>query len=195
MSSLQTQSIPQGARDEDLISLASSGNALAFKRLMERHWEFVTRITARFLFREEDTHEVVQDTFIRVWKNLHRYDHRGLFTTWLYSIAFNQCLDRMRINRRRMEISLDREDVSHDFREESADLATTLDTQSIMRAIRESAGCLSLVQRQVFVLRDLHDLSVEEVCNITGYDSDNVKSNLYHARKKIREELTKGGYL
>ena len=196
LTSLKANSIPGGTSDENLVTLTAGGNAMAFKILVDRHSAYVTGIIARFLFNEEDTNELVQDTFIRVWKHLGAFDHRSLFTTWLYSIAFNLCLDRLRINRRRREVNLVEEAIgSYSGETGTIDQAERIDHESIVRAIREYAGSLSLVQRQVFVLRDLHDLTVEEVCQITGYDTDKVKSNLYHARKFIREKLMKGGYL
>lgn len=196
METLKTSSIPQGTSDEKLVNLAAEGNTMAFRMLVERHSHYVTGIVSRFLLKEEDAHEVVQDTFIRVWKHLKNYDHRSLFTTWLYSISFNLCLDKIRVNRRRREISFAGNEMGSDDGETTSHgISDTLDAKSIARAVREFAGSLSQVQRQVFILRDLQDLSVEEVCHVTGYDSDKVKSNLYHARKFIREKLLKGGYL
>jgi len=196
LESVKTSAISRETSDEKLVSMAISGNALAFRMLVDRHHHYVTSIASRFLFKEDDTHEVVQDTFVRVWKHLENYDGKRLFTTWLYAIAFNLCLDKLRINRRRREVSLTEDDMGKYFGEtDSGDPVKKMDTASIVRAIREYAGKLSLVQRQVFVLRDLQDLSVDDVCSITGYDADKVKSNLYHARKFMREKLVKGGYL
>jgi RNA polymerase sigma-70 factor (ECF subfamily) len=196
LETLKTGSIPQGTSDEKLVNLAGEGNTMAFRMLMERHSHYVTGIASRFLLKEADAHEVVQDTFLRVWKHLKNYDRRSLFTTWLYAIAFNLCLDKIRVNRRRREISFAGNEWGVDDGEmASPGLSDTLDAASIARAIREFAGSLSQVQRQVFILRDLQDLSVEEVSQVTGYDTDKIKSNLYHARKFIREKLLKGGYL
>jgi DNA-directed RNA polymerase specialized sigma24 family protein len=69
------------------------------------------------------------------------------------------------------------------------------DAVTIALAIRKYASGLSKVQRLVFILRDLQDLPVEEVCGITGFKPDKVKANLFHARKFLREKLLKGGYL
>jgi RNA polymerase sigma-70 factor, ECF subfamily len=196
LETLRSSSIPHGTSDEKLVNLAIEGQTMAFRMLVERHNGYVARIASRFLLKEEDAHEVVQDTFIRVWKHLQNYDHRSLFTTWLYSIAFNLCLDKIRVNRRRREISFEGNEMgTSDGETASNGMSDALDTKSIARAIREFAGSLSQVQRQIFILRDLQDLSVAEVCQVTGYDTEKIKSNLYHARKFIREKLWKGGYL
>jgi RNA polymerase sigma-70 factor, ECF subfamily len=196
LETLQSSSIPRGSSDEKLVNLAAEGSTMAFRMLVDRHSHYVIGIASRFLLKEEDAHEVVQDTFIRVWKHLKNYDHRSLFTTWLYSISFNLCLDKIRVNRRRREIRFEGNEMGTDDGENASHrISDTLDAESIAQAVREFAGSLSQVQRQVFILRDLQDLSVEEVCQVTGYDGSKVKSNLYHARKFIREKLLKGGYL
>ena len=196
MEYLTKRTIPQGTPDEKLVNMANDGNTLAFRMLVERHSKYVIGIASRFLLKEEDTRDVVQDTFIRVWKHLGNYDGRGLFTTWIYAIVFNLCLDRIRIKKRKPEISLTEDQMGRiDSETDTGDPAHQIDSGSLTRAIRNFSGELSRVQRQVFVLRDLQDLPVEEVCKITGYGTDKVKSNLYHARKYMREKLIKGGYL
>jgi len=193
---LKKSTIPQGTSDEKLVNMAMSGNTLAFTSLVERHTRYVSGIASRFLMREEETRDVVQDTFIRVWKHLANYNGHTLFTTWLYAIAFNLCLDRIRVKKRKAEFRFTEENMGRIYEQaDSTDPVNDIDSGSITRAIRNYSEELSMVQRHVFVLRDLHDLPVSEVCRLTGYDTDKVKSNLYHARKFMREKLTKGGYL
>jgi RNA polymerase sigma-70 factor (ECF subfamily) len=193
---LKKSTIPQGTSDEKLVNMAMSGNTLAFTSLVERHTRYVSGIASRFLMREEETRDVVQDTFIRVWKHLANYNGHTLFTTWLYAIAFNLCLDRIRVKKRKAEFRFTEENMGRIYEQaDSTDPVNDIDSGSITRAIRNYSEELSMVQRHVFVLRDLHDLPVSEVCRLTGYDTDKVKANLYHARKFMREKLTKGGYL
>jgi RNA polymerase sigma-70 factor (ECF subfamily) len=183
-------------RDEKLVSLIRQGNSVAFGHLVERHHPYVARIVSRFLFREEDSREVVQDTFIRIWKHLDDYDGRCLFTTWIYAIAFNLCLDKTKALKRRREVRLPLNYESQaDVRLQFMDQNAYSDQAALGDVIRSLARQLSKVQRLVFVLRDLQDLPVEEVCQITGFDTDKVKSNLYYARKFMREKLDKGGYV
>jgi RNA polymerase sigma-70 factor, ECF subfamily len=196
LNSSVSANIHKGTSDEKLVEMTVNGNTLAFKKLVEKHSPYVAGIASRFLLKYEDTRDVVQDTFVKAWKNLVNFDNRCLFTTWLYTIAFNLCLDKLRVNRRRMEISMSEEHMNNPRRKaDSENPVQKIDSRTITRAIRSYAEKLGTIQRQVFVLRDLQDLSVDEVCRITGYDTDKVKSNLYHARKFMREKLLKGGYL
>ncbi len=183
-------------RDEKLVEMAISGDTIAFSVLIDRHNKYVTRLAARFLLREEDISDVVQDTFIRVWKRLPDFDGRCQFTTWLYTISFNLCVDRLRSMKRKREIQLS-EDMVQRYNTwiDNNDAIQKADAVTIALAIRKYASGLSKVQRLVFILRDLQDLPVEEVCGITGFKPDKVKANLFHARKFLREKLLKGGYL
>jgi RNA polymerase sigma-70 factor, ECF subfamily len=183
-------------QDEKLVSLIRQGNAVAFGHLVERHQPYIARIVSRFLFREEDTREVVQDTFIRIWKHLDNYDGHCRFTTWIYTIAFNLCLDKTRALKRRREDRFPPDyETRADYQGETVDQISDPDQAGLGKVIRALAQELSKVQRLVFVLRDIQDLPVEEVCRITGFDAGKVKSNLYYARKFIREKLEKGGYI
>jgi RNA polymerase sigma-70 factor, ECF subfamily len=138
----------------------------------------------------------VQDTFVRIWKHLDDYDGRCCFTTWIYTIAFNLCLDKTKaLKRRREEPFPQNYENRADCQLQAMDQGAYIDHAGLGKVIRSLAGKLSTVQRLVFVLRDIQDLPVEEVCEITGFDAGKVKSNLYYARKFIREKLEKGGYL
>jgi RNA polymerase sigma-70 factor (ECF subfamily) len=183
-------------RDEKLVSLIRQGNSFAFGHLVERHQPYIAGIVSRFLFCEEDSREVVQDTFIRIWKHLDDFDGHCRFTTWIYTIAFNLCLDKTKALKRRREDRFPLNfETRADYKVEIMDQNTNSDHAGLGKVIRSFARQLSKVQRLVFVLRDIQDLPVEEVCHITGFDAGKVKSNLYYARKFMREKLEKGGYL
>jgi RNA polymerase sigma-70 factor (ECF subfamily) len=183
-------------RDEKLVSLIRQGNSVAFGHLVERHQPYIASIVSRFLFCEEDSREVIQDTFIRIWKHLDDFDGHCRFTTWIYTIAFNLCLDKTKALKRRREDRFPLNfETRADYQVEIMDQNTNSDHTGLGKVIRGLAQQLSKVQRLVFVLRDIQDLPVEEVCHITGFDAGKVKSNLYYARKFMREKLEKGGYL
>jgi RNA polymerase sigma-70 factor (ECF subfamily) len=182
-------------RDEELAKMAINGNTMAFRLLVERHNQYATRIASRFLLREEDIRDIVQESFIKVWKHLANFDGQCRFTTWFYTIVFNLCLDRLKILRRRHEFPISDNRSTFPETRVFEDPAAHLDQTDMMREVRKHALRLSRVQRLVFTLRDLQDLPVIEVCRITGFDEQKVKANLYYARKSIREKLIREGYL
>lgn len=182
--------------DPGLIVRTGEGDTAALGILMGKHREYVARIASRFLLRDEEICEVVQDAFIRVWKHAGEYDSRSRFTTWLYTITFNLCLDRLKAIKRRHALVVPVYATAEtDSPQEQYDAAGSYDREVITGAVREYASELGEVQRTVFILRDLQDLPVEEVCEMTGFDTVKVKTNLYHARKYVRERLIQGGYL
>jgi RNA polymerase sigma-70 factor (ECF subfamily) len=191
-----TQAGSRDTGDDKLVAMVKQGDTGAIGKLIDRHRIYVTRIASRFLLSDDDIREVVQDTFIRVWKNIGDFDNRSRFTTWLYTIVFNLCLDRLKTIRRRRKIFLSGNGGNTlDFQVEFTDPSGDADRKVIAGAIKSIAAELGKVQREIFILRDLQDLPVSEVCRITGFDTVKVKTNLYHARKFMREKLWKGGYL
>jgi RNA polymerase sigma-70 factor, ECF subfamily len=187
---------PDISDDARLIVRTVNGDTAALGILIDRHRKFVAGIASRFLLGDEEVCEVVQDAFIRVWKHAGEYNSRNRFTTWLYTITFNLCLDRMKSLKRRREVRIpEHVDSGTGSMAGYTEPAAGFDREVIHAAVREIAADLGGVQRHVFILRDLQDMTVEEVCEITGFDSVKVKTNLYHARKYVRERLIQGGYL
>jgi len=135
----------------------------------------------------------VQDTFVKIWKKVDQFDGRSALTTWIYTITFNLCLDRTRAIRRRKEITFG-ENFIPEMADNSEDPGIP-DDESFIAAVRSLSFKMSKIQRLVFILRDIQDQPVDEVCRITGLDPDRIKANLYHARKFMREKLVKGGYV
>jgi RNA polymerase sigma-70 factor, ECF subfamily len=146
----------------------------------------------KFLCDEAEASDVVQDSFIRVWKNIDRYDPHQKFTTWLYKIVVNLCVDRFRSLKRSRSVFLsrDRDFVMEDLPDER-DWESMRSYEQLAEIVRSLSGQLSRKQRLVFTLRDLQDLSVEEVAEITGLSAGSVKTNLHYARKSIRDVLVR----
>ena len=166
---------------------AKRGDLEAFRTLVENHQTFVYRVAYRFLSHREDAEDAVQECFIRVWKNLSSFDLNKKFTTWLYCIITNLCLDRLR--------SAKRKDNKIDI---NADMTLIKDTNNpdalfnnkqIREVIRKLADTLPPKQRIVFVLRDLEDKDINSVAGILKMSPKSVKTNLYFARRFLRTKL------
>lgn len=157
---------------------------------MEEYQSYAFAVAFRFLSDEEDAKDVVQDSFISVWKNFPRYNTAIKFTTWLYSIVTNRCYDKLRSGRTRNTTSIDDAGPSllaslvsdqnperEYFNAEIAQLVETLTEQ------------LPSKQKMIFVLRDLQGLSIAEVCGVLQISEASVKTNLVYARRHLRERL------
>jgi RNA polymerase sigma-70 factor (ECF subfamily) len=156
---------------------------------VETFQPFVYMVAFRLLCNDDEAKDVVQETFIRIWLHLHRFDHRNRFSTWLYKIACNLCYDRLRAMTRlsgnaATSIVLSELDVPDDH-----DIEQSLINRNLKEWITTLTYDLTPKQRLVFTLKDIEGLELEEVKKITGMSGAKIKSNLYLARQYIRKQL------
>jgi len=174
----------------ELISRSAAGDVLAFEQLVRRFQSYAFALAMRLLCNPEEAKDVVQESFIRLWKNLNRFDQKKTFTTWLYSIVTNLALDRLRAIKRNRRLFISRDEESKiDETLDGFDLHEIHSQRELASIIKTLTGELPLKQRLVFVLRDLQDLTVEEVADVTGMSPGSVKTNLHFARRRIRRYL------
>ncbi|WP_439181470.1 RNA polymerase sigma factor [Carboxylicivirga taeanensis] len=170
--------------EERLIQRSKQGDVEAFSLLLDKYTRYLYTVVFRFVNEEEEAKDVVQDTFIVVWKKLKQYDSRqAKFTTWLYTIAVRQAIDTLR--KRKPCVALSDNEISN------YDIDRELSNKEMGELILKATKFLSPLQKVVFVLRDIEDLEVEEVKQVTGLTAKQIKDNLYVARKLIRARLEK----
>lgn len=166
-----------------------AGDKRAFSGLVAEYGEYIYRLAFRLLCDEEEARDAVQDTFVKVWGSLGRYDRQYRFSTWLYRIAMNVCYDRMRQNARSPERFCSGDSIS-DWEQPTVENA---ETQLLLKEMKEHIfrymQDLTPKQKIVFVLRDVEEMELDEIVRITGMTAAKIKSNLYLARKNIRERI------
>jgi len=175
-------------QNDNLIIQCREGDTGAFRKLMEKYQTYVFSVAFRFLCNEEDARDIVQETFIRIWKHIGRYNFQQKFTTWLYTITTRLCFDKLR-NRKRQRNLKKIHETEHP--ESGPDIEKTFQNREIAILITRFAEELTPKQRMVFILRDLQDLTIQEVSGILNMPVHSVKSNLYYARKNIRTRIEK----
>jgi len=167
---------------------AMNGNATAFRTVVEQHQAFAYAVAFRFTGNEEEAEDIVQEAFVRLWKNMKTYRQEVKLTTWLYRIIANLALDFLKSRRgkeRRTKVDIY---IGHFVRDQSTP-EKAYQQQELMQAIYQAAEDLTPKQKAIFILRDLEGLSVEEVMEILSMTAGNVKSNLFYARQKMGEKL------
>ncbi len=181
---------PARESQEAVVPGSQQGDLASFERLVRTHQPYAFSLAMKFLCDEAEAADVVQESFLRVWKNIDRYDPGQKFTTWFYKIIANLCIDRICSLQRNRQIFLSPNQASilEDLPDER-DWETSHSHQQLAEIIQALSRQLSEKQRLVFTLRDLQDLSVEEVVEITGLSIGSVKTNLHFARKSIRDTL------
>lgn len=173
-----------------LIEESIRGNSVSFRRLVELHQPFAYSVAFRIVCNEYETEEVMQEAFIKVWKNLSGFRQEMRFSTWLYKIVVNLCYDRLKAEKARNKYKADSGD-SEKFLNSASDENVEIEFSNREQAklIRILTEKLSPRQKIVFVLSDLEELNSEEITSITGLSAAKIKSNLYCARREIREKL------
>jgi RNA polymerase sigma-70 factor (ECF subfamily) len=172
--------------DAAAVAEARSGNQEAFKVLVERHSRSLYRLAYRMTGKAEDAEDVVQETFIRAFRQLSRFEARSNVSTWLYRIAFNCAVDFLRSRPGREAAT------EADVLERLAPAATgpTMDDLVYAGQIGErmqlALGDLSEKERAAFLMRHYHGCSIEEIGSTLGMKTNATKHSIFRAVKKMR---------
>jgi RNA polymerase sigma-70 factor (ECF subfamily) len=175
----------------NLIFRSRQNDQAAFREIVEAHQHLVYSLAFRLLYNDEDAQDIVQETFIKVWKHLLDFNIEMKFTTWLYKIATNSCYDRIKVLKRSNNhtFSFDLEKAVLLNQPSLENLETDLINSELAQIIKQLTNDLPPKQKLVFTLRDLEGLEIDEITEITGLSAKKVKSNIYCARQFIREKL------
>ncbi len=177
---------------EVLVERCKLGDQVTFRTLMNSYQQYAYAIAFRLLADEENARDIVQEAFIRVWRNLHRYRKEVKFTTWLYTIVVNLCYDKIKSDHRRRIIFRTSESPAVDSDPVGGNnVQDTVEKKNLREHIIALSRKLPPKEYLVFVLRDIQDFSIAEIAGMTGISGNSVKVNLFHARKKIRTELSR----
>lgn len=177
--------------EEELLKLireAQRGDLNAFETVLKNYQYYAYTVAFRVLTNDDDAKDVVQECFIRIWKNLGGYNAKVKFTTWMYKIVINLCYDKLRRRKTEYERNevLDEQFIGSDYNPEQ--LLSNKEQAEIIKHISDG---LPEKQRMVFALRDLEELTTDEVSQIMEMSVESVKANLSIARKNIRTKLIK----
>jgi len=185
--------------DETLVAQAANGDDSAFEVIVERYQARVFRLACR-LTSETEAPDVLQETFLQVYRHLASFRGESQFKTWLYRIASNAALMHRRAGSRRpldpLDVFLPRFDAEGRHLATPAELQVAcradelLDSRLLAEKAREMIAKLPDVYRVAFVLRDLEELSTEEVANTLGVTPAAVRQRVHRARLLLRGSLS-----
>lgn len=178
--------------DEELIRRFQEGDALAFDFIVNRYKDQLLNFAYRFVGNIEEAEDVVQETFLRLYRNRHAYRQIAKFSTWIYTIAGNLSKTELRKRKRRKLVSIS--DIGFDEKDyqiEDQHADTERDVDSVLKeeVIQKAIEELSPRFRQIIILRDIQELSYEEVGKILKIPLGTVKSRVNRARLKLQAKL------
>jgi RNA polymerase sigma-70 factor (ECF subfamily) len=178
--------------DEELVSRVLAGESAEFETLMRRNNRRVYRVARAVLRDDAEAEDVAQEAYVRAYQHLDQFQGRASFATWLTSIAFHEALARVRKRARQREIDA-MDESSRDalpqlvVRDSSPEQSASV--SEISTLLEDSIDSLPDSYRQVFMLRDVEEMSTVETAACLGISEENVKTRLHRARALMRKEL------
>jgi RNA polymerase sigma-70 factor (ECF subfamily) len=173
------------ADDAALVRLCLAGDTTAFDVLVERHRRHVYQVCYRFVNNHEDASDLAQDAFLRAFRALHTFKGNSAFSTWLYRVAINVCLNRVSAKQAATE-PLDQRQ-HEDVRGELPDREVLRQEQAA--TVRAAIARLPKKQRATMILRMYHELPHEQIAAILGSSVGAVKANFFHALANLKKLL------
>ena len=185
-----------GVLDDQLVVMAQAGNNVAFTELVERHQPTCKRLALSILRDQSDAEDEVQNALWKSYEHLGQFQQDAKFSTWLSRIVVNQCLMRLRKDRRARFLYLDEgvagEDVvSLDLPDLSESPEEALAHTEISAVLKTEINRIPPMLRDVFVLRDVEELPMPDVAGRLGISIAAAKSRLLRARLELRERMEK----
>lgn len=179
-----------------------SGNARAFETLVRRHRGPVFNFILRYVGVKARAEDLLQETWLKVVRGANEYEPRAKFTTWVYTIARNLCVDSARKESYRQTDSLDApvtaaEEDGRTLGEELADAGASPDRSAhnvrVRPLIEKALMSLPHEQREVFILREYNGIAFKDIATVTGVPENTVKSRMRYALESLRKKLTELG--
>lgn len=171
--------------DRSLVEAAQAGDRDALDTLLRRHYDRITAICRRILHNDADAADATQDTLIAAVRGLSRFDGNAAFSTWLYRIATNTCLDQIRRRKRRPTASLDLVLNVGELLETRPFDASVVDQMAVQQALEQMPDDF----RIAVVLRDVADLDYAEIAESLGVPIGTVRSRIARGRAWLAKEL------
>lgn len=187
-------------QDADLAAVerASVGESSAFEALVRKYQGWVFTLAYRMLGDRAEAEDMAQEIFLKVYRALPQFEGKSTFSTWLYTIATNHCLNHLESRRRRPRLqemigparTEGNPDPVEDWRPDPAPGADrVLEQADLRRLIQEQLLRLTPEHRAILVLRDIQGLAYEEIGGLLGLEPGTVRSRLHRARMDLKERL------
>jgi RNA polymerase sigma-70 factor (ECF subfamily) len=182
-SQLAAAETPAREQDRAAVLACQRGEREAFDTLVERYQRDIYRLCYRYVNNHHDANDLAQEAFLRAYRAIGRFRGDCAFSTWLYRIAVNACLN-FRAARRPMT-----EELPESLADGRPPVMDRMEKEERSRRVREAVSRLPEKQRATLILKIYHDLSHDEVARIMGTSVGTVKANLFHALGNLRKLL------
>jgi len=170
------------------INLIIEGNTNAFNILVDRYKDLVFSLALKMVKNREEAEEVAQDTFIKVFKSLSKFKGDSKFSTWIYKVTYNTCLDRLKKTKREQQVvSID--DFNTNQIKSIDNALDKMEDKEREKAIQDCINLLPSDDAFLLTLFYFEEQSLEEIAKVIGLTANNVKVKLFRSRKKLTSIL------
>ena len=176
--------IKMTTNDQILINQIVEGDTNSFTVLVDRYKDLVFTLALRMLKNREEAEEVAQDTFIKTYKALDKFKGDSKFSTWIYRVAYNSCLDRIKKNKKHLNDVEINEFTEHQVVTIDSAL-DKMETNERKEAIQRCIDTLPSQESFLLTLYYFDDLSLDEISKIVGITANSIKVKLFRCRKKL----------
>ncbi len=180
----------QPATPDSLIAQCLSGDQAAWETIVRQNWRKVFNVAYKFVGRHEEAEDLTQDIFLKIFKALNTFDRRANFQTWIVSISRNLCIDHYRSVRKERQ-TIAREVVADDLQPASKDRGpyAAAEHQDLRAMLKVALEALPKTLRTAVVLRDLQELSYQEIADRLRLPEGTVKSRINRGRLELARQL------
>ncbi len=181
-------------KDLKLICNFLNGDRSSFDSLVDIYLKTIFNFTYRIIGDEKDAEDITQEIFLKVWKNIKKFNIEKNFKTWIFSIAKNTCIDYLR-KRKDIPMSVFDDEDGGNFIQDNLESEEPSSEEKIIlkenkKMIDETLKELSIIQREIIVMKYVNELSLSEVADIMNMSKDTVKSHHRRALLKMRDSLS-----
>ena len=181
-------------QEQQWIRAAQQGDSAAFEQLLLLYQQKIYHLALRTCGDPHDAEEATQEAFLSAWKNLPSFRGESSFSTWLYRLTVNACNDLFRKNKASAaNVALEDEEAALQVPDTAPGPEESLQRKETRQAVQDALQQLSPEHRQVLLLRELQQLSYDEIAAVLDMDLGTVKSRIHRARNQLREILLKTG--
>jgi RNA polymerase sigma-70 factor (ECF subfamily) len=179
---------------QQYISKALNGDEKAYEALLKRYRHGIYNMIYQMIKNREETEDLVQETFIKAFKSLDSYNDSFAFSTWLYKIAFNHCIDSIRKKKLKTlpldkPIDLKEGQVRHEIRDETTSPEGSFLFMERKKRIQHTIESLPKKYKEAIILRHQEDKSYEEISEILNIPLGTVKARIFRAREMLKKQL------
>jgi RNA polymerase sigma-70 factor (ECF subfamily) len=187
--SSDSQAIPSDSVDV-LIERCLSGDQVAWDRIVRQYWRKVFNVAYKFVGKHDEAEDLAQDILLKVFKSLRTFDRRANFQTWLISVSRNLCIDHYRSARKERE-TIDRDTNPNDLKAASKDLGplVILEHEDRRTLLHDALGHLTPTLRSAVLLRDIQELSYQEIADRLALPEGTVKSRINRGRLELARHV------